>query len=267
MRFLFLLLSALFGVCFIFFGIGFIRAIIDLNIGATIFFGVICYILSLISYKSFLKQKSYINPKDKEDTKEEITLSEKVVDKKREEKPETIEKPLNLVDLFNKILEDDVVTLEEAKELKQCIASSNINDDQIKYIELTVARALIDDHLDEREAEELRVLLGEYVDSKLVEEQQKPLKPKKVKPKEEISNIENIEGSFVSGKEYYIQYKDTKGNMSEREIIFLSYTENKAGNTIARSKCKKANAIRSFRADRIIEAIDVETGEIVIGSM
>ncbi|MDP8160233.1 hypothetical protein QJU74_04035 [Pasteurella atlantica] len=215
-----------------------------------------------IDPNEFIKRKGVGKVKQEELKKYQAKV------KRRKNKILSKNKKLGLIVLFNKILEDDIVTLEEAKELQQNISSSSINDRQIKHIELTLARVLIDDHLDEKEAEELRVLLGEYVDSENTKSKPKPQKPKKLKPKEPIkkenSNSASIYNPLFIGKEYYILYQDFEGNISERGIIVLSYTENKMGNLIVKSKCKKANAIRHFRLDRIIEAVDLETGEIIL---
>ena len=58
-----------------------------------------------------------------------------------------------------------------------------------------------------------------------------------------------------------IRYTDADGESSEREIFAHRYTDSSPGYIAAR--CMKAKANRSFRTDRINDAVDMETGEVI----
>jgi hypothetical protein len=58
-----------------------------------------------------------------------------------------------------------------------------------------------------------------------------------------------------------IKYIDADGDASEREIQAYRYTDSSPG--YVKARCLKAKANRTFRTDRIRDAVDMETGEII----
>jgi hypothetical protein len=58
-----------------------------------------------------------------------------------------------------------------------------------------------------------------------------------------------------------IKYLDVEGVESEREIHAHGYVDSSPGYIEARCLVRKNN--RSFRTDRILEAVDMETGEVI----
>ncbi len=167
------------------------------------------------------------------------------------------------------ILEDNSVSYDEAVALQSFLAGCSQNDTKIRHLKVVVDNVLHDDILDKDEAEELRVLLSEFLDSqKPIKSQKKTKKAIRLKQKKyKKSVIENAVTTYAeleAGLEYFINYIDSVGNISEREIFVHSIKKNKAGNDIVYARCKAANANRSFRLDRITMAIDLETGEVII---
>ncbi|MDB5953840.1 MAG: hypothetical protein JWP60_448 [Ramlibacter sp.] len=58
-----------------------------------------------------------------------------------------------------------------------------------------------------------------------------------------------------------ITYVDGKGETTTRDIRTIKYTVGSPGRIYA--YCKRAKANRTFRTDRVREAIDLETGEVI----
>lgn len=58
-----------------------------------------------------------------------------------------------------------------------------------------------------------------------------------------------------------IRYIGADDEESEREIHAHHYVDSSPG--YIKARCKKAKAERSFRTDRIKDAVDMETGEII----
>lgn len=58
-----------------------------------------------------------------------------------------------------------------------------------------------------------------------------------------------------------IKYVGADGDASVREIYAYRYTDSSPGYITAR--CMKAKAERTFRTDRIKDAVDIETGEVI----
>lgn len=58
---------------------------------------------------------------------------------------------------------------------------------------------------------------------------------------------------------HHLVYKDSSGTISERDICFLGMKNNNLFDAF----CFMRNDYRTFRIDRIIELIDVQTGEVV----
>lgn len=61
----------------------------------------------------------------------------------------------------------------------------------------------------------------------------------------------------------FISYKNSKGEVSERRISIKTVSRSSAGHIMIGAYCYERKAFRHFRADRIVEAIDLATGEII----
>ena len=61
----------------------------------------------------------------------------------------------------------------------------------------------------------------------------------------------------------FISYKNSKGEVSERRISVKTLDRSESGHLLIRAYCYERKALRTFRADRIIQAIDIETGEVL----
>lgn len=61
----------------------------------------------------------------------------------------------------------------------------------------------------------------------------------------------------------FISYKNSKGEVSERRISVKTVNRSSSGNIMVGAYCYERRAFRHFRADRIIEAVDLATGEII----
>jgi len=72
---------------------------------------------------------------------------------------------------------------------------------------------------------------------------------------------EDIADSISSA--LFIAYKNSKGETSERRISVKTVSRSAAGNIMVGAYCYEREAFRHFRADRIIEAVDLATGEII----
>lgn len=65
----------------------------------------------------------------------------------------------------------------------------------------------------------------------------------------------------ITGKHLLIQYKDSNSGISERQII-CHRLEVKAGKSYVIARCMLRKQSRSFRLDRIQQAVDTITGEV-----
>lgn len=66
---------------------------------------------------------------------------------------------------------------------------------------------------------------------------------------------------LVTGKHILIQYKDSRSGVSERQII-CHRLEIKAGTSYVIARCMLRKQTRSFRLDRIQQAVDIVSGEV-----
>ena len=71
-----------------------------------------------------------------------------------------------------------------------------------------------------------------------------------------------VERDHSSGFATYIEYKNSKGERSERRIVCKSITLGRGGTTIG-ALCIESDAFKTFRLDRITNMVDIETGELV----
>lgn len=69
-------------------------------------------------------------------------------------------------------------------------------------------------------------------------------------------------GYGASGMAMQIRYRDSRGRGSMRRISVISVGGAESG-FLLRAFCHERRAPRSFRSDRIEEAIDLATGEII----
>ncbi|WP_423840328.1 hypothetical protein ONE56_04830 [Vibrio mytili] len=177
-----------------------------------------------------------------------------------------------LYNVANKILEDDVVDLEESKKLRAWFKRypESKEDPKTKELAATVELYLEDKVLDNDEALHLFVLLTDFCDG-FEEREQANQKPKK-KPEPKTGkriNIDKSSGlSFLNeldlGAQYFMNYKDVAGKVSDREIVLKKIEQNANGDTYVKAFCLMRNSIRTFRADRITGICNVETGEAFV---
>lgn len=177
-----------------------------------------------------------------------------------------------LYNLADKILEDDVVDLEESKKLRAWFKRypESKEDPKTKELAATVELYLEDKVLDNDEALHLFALLTDFCDG-FEEREQANEKPKK-KPAPKSGNRINIDESsglsFLNelelGAQYFMNYKDSAGKVSDREIVLRKIEQNASGDTYVKAFCLMRNSIRTFRADRITGICSVETGEAFV---
>ena len=66
---------------------------------------------------------------------------------------------------------------------------------------------------------------------------------------------------FIPNQAVFMTYIDSRGQKSQRRITVKSLGQ-KSDNIVIKAFCHERNALRTFRTDRILETINVETGEI-----
>ena len=174
------------------------------------------------------------------------------------------------------ILEDDKVDIDEAKKLRSWLYRypESKDDYRTKKLYQLVTDALEDKALDKNESLELFSLLSDYCDYFEQQELKKEpvkkeiVKDKKIKPKLNSKKIHDLSYAFLGelnkGQEYFMEYADSTGQSSERNIIFHSIERNKQDNIYITSHCLLRNRARTFRADRIQSLCDVKTGEVLL---
>ena len=167
--------------------------------------------------------------------------------------------------LVRMTLSDNVVEQAEAEYLYRYLREhGGLQDSRVRHIAVVLAATLADGQLDEEEAEELRVLLGELIDADLPS---LPC-PRQRNRNRRWQNISpasrNPYGEILPGNTYDISYCDSAGNITERRVHVREISHNRAGNEIVKGRCFLADATRSFRRDRILSAVDVATGEVCV---
>lgn len=160
------------------------------------------------------------------------------------------------VSLCEAVLADELVHQNEAEYLMDWISKNPaVTDDaNIADIRNLLQISLEDGYLDENEAEELRLVLSEFCDRVLNSSQ--PLPKPKPKKKTRKKAFAPAHGDFL------IHYEDAQGNVSEREINVRAVTD-KNGVTYLKAYCHARRAMRTFRLDRVIEVVDLGTGEVI----
>ncbi|EJS2607802.1 hypothetical protein NW622_000355 [Vibrio alginolyticus] len=177
-----------------------------------------------------------------------------------------------LYNLADKILEDDVVDLEESKKLRAWFKRypESKEDPKTKELAATVELYLEDKVLDNDEALHLFALLTDFCDGFEEREQanQKPKKKPAPKSGKRINVATSSNLSFLNELEldaqYFMSYKDSAGKVSDREIVLRKIEQNASGDTYVKAFCLMRNSIRTFRADRITGICSVETGEAFV---
>ncbi|MBO0197776.1 hypothetical protein R8N45_08345 [Vibrio sp. 1403] len=177
-----------------------------------------------------------------------------------------------LYKLANQVLEDDVVDLDESKKLRSWFKRypESKQDPKTKELAVTVELYLEDKVLDNDEALHLFALLTDFCDG-FEEREQANQKPKK-KPAPKSAKHINVDGSsglsFLNelelGTQYLMNYKDSAGKVSDREIVLRKIEQNASGDTYVKAFCLMRNSVRTFRADRITGICSVETGEVFV---
>ncbi|HAS6062048.1 TPA: hypothetical protein I7135_07735 [Vibrio vulnificus] len=175
-----------------------------------------------------------------------------------------------LYNLADKILEDDVVDLEESKKLRAWFKRypESKEDSKTKELAVTVELYLEDKVLDNDEALHLFVLLTDFCDGFEERKQDNQIPKKKPDPKsiKRINVEKSSDLSFLSelelGAQYFMNYKDSAGKVSDREIVLRKIEQNTSGDTYVKAFCLMRNSVRTFRADRITGICTVETGEV-----
>ncbi|HOO81631.1 MAG TPA: TerB family tellurite resistance protein [Alphaproteobacteria bacterium] len=82
-------------------------------------------------------------------------------------------------------------------------------------------------------------------------------------PQTEIEAEEQAEALADSiSTAVFITYKNSKGEESERRISVKRVSRSAKGDLLVRAYCFERKAVRCFRADRIVEAVDLATGEV-----
>lgn len=71
----------------------------------------------------------------------------------------------------------------------------------------------------------------------------------------------NVAPGRIAGRELYIVYEDARGCETERGITLRHITPHPAGQHLVHAFCHERFAPRAFRADRVVECYDPETGE------
>jgi len=171
---------------------------------------------------------------------------------------ETIEK---FADIAEEILADNRVTFREAVRLLTYFEFFPDAAGALRTYRLydSCLVAVADDYLDEDEAEELRVLLSEYCDSARgvgtsLAVAVAVAKPRATPPKEAPVDPPK------AGDRFEITYEDADGVQTERRINFRKCTS-KGDRHYVYAVCLERKALRTFRSDRILDAVALETGE------
>ncbi|PSU89846.1 hypothetical protein C0W42_08610 [Photobacterium kishitanii] len=162
-----------------------------------------------------------------------------------------------LYNLALKILEDDHVSLEESKKLKSWLYkyAESKTDYSTRKLYTTVEKILEDKVLDDYESLELFSLLSDYCDDFEYQESVKEKIPKKVSPVSYNAPLPLLKNLNI-GNEYHMQYKDSSGEISSRNIIIRNINDN-----YIKAFCLLRKNHRTFKADRIVYICDTETGE------
>lgn len=179
-------------------------------------------------------------------------------------KPLTDSQLTALYKLALQILEDDKVDLEEAKALSGWFKRHPEAGRDFRTKELfdLVSEVLADQALDKDEAMEVFVVLSEYCDE-YEEDQQVTINQAARKPQVQAANSSTSIDDLPLEREYYMEYLDSKGKVSKRNII-LHEVEKKNGTDYLYAYCLLRGGSRTFKASNVQMLCDVETGEVLV---
>lgn len=193
-----------------------------------------------------------------------------------------------LYKLSTQVLEDDQVDLAETRKLRSWLRKypESQGDWRTRQIYELVESVLEDRVLDHDEALEVFALLSEYCEYfelKTADETAKiqhakvekiqanaEKRAEKEKVREESTKTvytlgnEVLLGQLEQNQLYAIGYRDSKGIISERHIVFKKSETNDYGQQYVKAICLLRNSLRTFRADRIQWMCDAETGEALM---
>lgn len=162
------------------------------------------------------------------------------------------------------VLDDDKVDLDEAKALRGWFKRNPEAERDFRTKELfdLVNEVLADQALDKDEAMEVFVVLSEYCDE-YEEEQQVAINQAANKPQVKAANSSTTIDDLPLEREYYMEYLDSKGKVSKRNII-LHEVERKNGTDYLYAFCLLRGGSRTFKAENVQMLCDVETGEVLV---
>lgn len=163
-----------------------------------------------------------------------------------------------LAGLCEGILANQRLEVAEAQRLRELLRSDPgyETDPRTRNLREEVEQALADERLSEDEAEDLFVALTEFCEASEPEGANEgghaapaahPLPAALAAPR--------------PGDHYEIVYEDARGKVSRREIE-LRKVSRKGDHTYISAICQSRRSFRMFRADRVQEALNTDTGEL-----
>lgn len=192
-------------------------------------------------------------------------------------KPTGFNRGFDIETVAEAILADDEVNQKEAEFLHDLILKNGIDpsDEQLKKLFRALSESLADGVLDDKEAEEIKSILSEICDKAYSfpkkQKRTAPSKSKKPKPRQSQSETPVFTPSQSLDSDIYnvdagdhigFTYVDSRGDMTDREVIFRKY-EFKNGYGYIKGICTDRHAHRTFRADRISGLCYAMTGESI----
>lgn len=179
----------------------------------------------------------------------------------------------SLKDTAEIILADDVVTQREAELLLSLLDKQDLVsfDPLSRELHQALVASLDDGVFDNREAEEIKVLLSEICDRpvatsepQVVKKPAKKTSAQRKAPAKKVSSerIRKAGRALQPGDLLAFMYTDSKGDYSDREINFRSASK-KDSVIYLKGICHTRNAMRTFRADRMDRLCFLDTGEMI----
>lgn len=247
-------------------GISSIITIIILGILCFSVYTFVQFISEIINHRksryattSFNDEQSIINSfsphKQQELTHQDLNLTNQIIEQQL-----TPRRKRALYNLALKILEDDIVSLDESKKLKSWLYryAESKTDPSTRELYKAVEKVLDDKVLDDYESLELFSLLSDYCDEFEYKESIEEKTARKISPVSSKAPLSLLKKLNI-GNEYYMQYKDSSGEISSRNIIIRNIHDD-----YINAFCLLRKNNRTFNADRIINICDIETGESLL---
>ncbi len=168
----------------------------------------------------------------------------------------TFDEPLkrvHLLALFEDVLSDRVLVESKVRSVLKWIEINSflLLDTKIRAINNHLLNSLTVG-LERPVAFEAKLAISEFCDDEISKTKPLPMSKKKL----------TKFGSQCKVDEYLIHYKDEHGQISAREIHVNSVVRQN-GFTYLNALCRKRKVMRIFRLDRVIDAVDLSTGEIL----